>query len=276
MATQVVKGLLGRYSVKYDCPKCKARLTSPLDDAGAADTCPDCGFVFVVPGTAERERLHAERQAAVERQCQAAEQAKIAKANADASKREQEAAQLAERRRRQEEHRKALLHQQAIGGDRRRCPFCAEEILADAKKCKHCGEFLAKDTATTPTPPPKKSKKWIYWGFGFLFLLGIANSGSNSRQSGSKISSNDWLPLINAAQQGIRSILKSPSTASFPSPITNSNAYIVDEHSANSCTVKGYVDAQNGFGAQLRSYWIIDCEKNGRTWIATNPVLLGP
>ena len=24
----------------------------------------------------------------------------------------------------------------------RRCSFCAEEILADAKKCKHCGEFV--------------------------------------------------------------------------------------------------------------------------------------
>ncbi len=24
----------------------------------------------------------------------------------------------------------------------RKCPFCAEEILAGAKKCKHCGEFV--------------------------------------------------------------------------------------------------------------------------------------
>src|ERR1019366_8789750 len=22
------------------------------------------------------------------------------------------------------------------------CPYCSEEILVDAKKCKHCGEFL--------------------------------------------------------------------------------------------------------------------------------------
>ena len=24
----------------------------------------------------------------------------------------------------------------------RTCPFCAEEILSEAKKCKHCGEFV--------------------------------------------------------------------------------------------------------------------------------------
>lgn len=26
----------------------------------------------------------------------------------------------------------------------RKCSFCAEEILSDAKKCKHCGEFVTK------------------------------------------------------------------------------------------------------------------------------------
>jgi hypothetical protein len=26
----------------------------------------------------------------------------------------------------------------------KRCPYCAEEILADAAKCKHCGEWLSK------------------------------------------------------------------------------------------------------------------------------------
>jgi predicted nucleic acid-binding Zn ribbon protein len=24
----------------------------------------------------------------------------------------------------------------------KKCPFCAEDIQGDAKKCKHCGEFL--------------------------------------------------------------------------------------------------------------------------------------
>lgn len=28
------------------------------------------------------------------------------------------------------------------------CPYCSEQILASAKKCKHCGEFIDKDART--------------------------------------------------------------------------------------------------------------------------------
>lgn len=40
----------------------------------------------------------------------------------------------------------------------RDCPYCGEEILLKAKKCKHCGEFLdGQPSDPKPTSPSKKS-----------------------------------------------------------------------------------------------------------------------
>jgi predicted nucleic acid-binding Zn ribbon protein len=35
------------------------------------------------------------------------------------------------------------------------CPFCAETILLQAVKCKHCGEFLDQ-------PPRRPKSRWMY------------------------------------------------------------------------------------------------------------------
>lgn len=47
-----------------------------------------------------------------------------------------------------------------MGEKRRKCPFCSEEILPDAKKCRFCGEWLDRPTAETQeekeTPTEKK------------------------------------------------------------------------------------------------------------------------
>lgn len=44
------------------------------------------------------------------------------------------------------------------------CPFCWEEILETAVKCKHCGEFLdGRGTQKEVVVQQPKKKKWLSW-----------------------------------------------------------------------------------------------------------------
>jgi len=58
------------------------------------------------------------------------------------------------------------------------CPACGEEILATAKKCKHCGEWL--DKSAIPSDMPKEelplNHRSFNWGaFLLTWIWGIGN-----------------------------------------------------------------------------------------------------
>ena len=44
----------------------------------------------------------------------------------------------------------------------KKCPYCGEEILSTAKKCKHCSEWLNNNTSDTQNP--KSEKTTTLWG----------------------------------------------------------------------------------------------------------------
>ena len=56
-----------------------------------------------------------------------------------------------------------------------RCPFCAEEILAKAVKCKHCGSMLDGSTPRVTRDPQKKSRTaervLIFTGLTVVFAI---------------------------------------------------------------------------------------------------------
>lgn len=44
------------------------------------------------------------------------------------------------------------MEQQSEISTTKKCPYCNEEILVDAVKCKHCGEFLDGQKKTSEKP----------------------------------------------------------------------------------------------------------------------------
>ena len=52
--------------------------------------------------------------------------------------------------------------------DVKNCPYCGEVILASAKKCKHCGEWLDKNFAKSRSKSPKEIDCLPKWKWRLL------------------------------------------------------------------------------------------------------------
>lgn len=70
------------------------------------------------------------------------------------------------------------------------------------------------------------------------------------------------------AKDAVTERLKAPATAKFPSLGWDKEAQVrVSSANSNLFFVNGYVDAQNTYGAMIRSKWIVELERQTNQWV---------
>ena len=109
--------------VECTCPACGMKLRAPDELEGKGAKCPGCLNTFRIPPKQQAEAL------------------------STGLAQDSRSAEL-----------KAAAERSASGRSKttKSCPYCGEEILLVARKCKHCGEFLDDSREPRPMPPPPK------------------------------------------------------------------------------------------------------------------------
>lgn len=110
-------------------------------------------------------------------------------------------------------------------------------------------------TPQTRTSPPANSPLATFIGLGVAIWLGYLAFGPSTPSKEAKPLIDDCSDKTAAYVYGtefVKRRLKAPATATF-APMTNSEVIITTQPETCTHTVAGYVDAQNSFGALIRS-----------------------
>ncbi|MDE0853965.1 MAG: hypothetical protein OSA97_06045 [Nevskia sp.] len=171
------------------------------------------------------------------------------------------------------------------------CPYCANaKFLAEVKKrdaerqrlfveqpqlfqqCGKCKKMHLK-TESCPQCHPLKRPNTIDeiagLVLGGLLVIGlplflVVRGCAPTTQEG------DYrIDACNAAVQVVREQLKSPSTADFPGCWAGDYTIGSDVDKVN-FVVGGYVDAENSFGAKLRTRYIVKLSRSGSSFSVTS------
>lgn len=128
------------------------------------------------------------------------------------------------------------------------CKDCGKEFSTDAKKCPNCGA--------------KAPYRWSWWkiAIGVFVVLVAVNSVMHSSDPESRERSAQMAAEIDAevlCKKAVRQRLKAPSTADFGS------MRIAAKADGSGHDLIGEVDAENAFGAKLRTKFICQVTRQG-------------
>ena len=74
------------------------------------------------------------------------------------------------------------------------CPYCGEQILAAAKKCKHCGEYL--DESVRPPEPAPEVVIEREWSPGIAAVLSFFVPGAGQLYKGQILAGLLWFVCV--------------------------------------------------------------------------------
>lgn len=142
-------------------------------------------------------------------------------------------------------------------------------------KCKECGHLLSTEASTCPGCGAKNPRtKLSTWIIGGIFAIMVFQCTSSSIDKDKRDAQKTPEQKAQEQEQAIRSdakfacrsfvekSLKAPSTAEFQ----NYDQFTIIGGVDGSYIVGGYVDAQNSFGAKLRTKFHCTVTKTGDNW----------